>query len=41
MSQRSTYKMAIDEIELVVEEPVDIPGFEGTMEALDQLSIIK
>ena len=41
MSQRTTYKMAIDEIELVVEARVDIPGFEGTMEALDNLSIIK
>lgn len=41
MSQRSTYKMAIDEIELVVEARVDVPGFEGTMEALDNLSIIK
>ena len=41
MSQRSTYKMAIDEIELVVEETVDIPGFEGTMEALNNLSIIQ
>ena len=41
MSQRTTYKMAIDEIELVVEARVDVPGFEGTMEALDNLSIIK
>ena len=41
MSQRSTYKMAIDEIELVVEAKTDIPGFEGTMEALDELTIIK
>ena len=41
MSQRTTYKMAIDEIELVVEARVDIPGFEGTMEALDQLTIMK
>jgi hypothetical protein len=41
MSQRTTYKMAIDEMELVVEETVDIPGFEGTMEALDNLSIFQ
>ena len=41
MSQRTTYKMAIDEIELVVEARVDVPGFEGTMEALDNLSIIQ
>lgn len=41
MSQRTTYKMAIDEIELVVEAQTDIPGFEGTMEALDELTIIK
>ena len=41
MSQRSTYKMAIDEIELVVEAKTEIPGFEGTMEALNELTIIK
>lgn len=41
MSQRTTYKMAIDEIELVVEAQTDIPGFEGTKEALDNLSIFK
>jgi len=41
VSQRSTYKMAIDEIELVVEEIQEIPGFEGTMEALNNLSIVK
>lgn len=41
MSQRSTYKMAIDEIELVVEAKTDIPGFEGTMEALNELTITK
>lgn len=41
MSQRTKYKMAIDEIELVVEAKTDIPGFEGTMEALDKLTILK
>lgn len=41
MSQRTTYKMAIDEMELVVEETVDIPGFEGTKEALNNLSIFQ
>ena len=41
MSQRTTYKMAIDKIELVVEAQADIPGFEGTKEALDNLSIFK
>lgn len=41
MGVRSDYKMAIDEIELIVEARVDIPGFEGTMEALDQLTIMK
>ena len=41
MGVRSDYKMAIDEIELIVEARTDIPGFEGTMEALDQLTIMK
>jgi len=41
MAQRTDYKMAIDEIEVIKEEIQDIPGFEGTMEALDQLTIMK
>ena len=41
MGQCTRYKMAIDEMELVVEETVDIPGFEGTKEALNNLSIFQ
>ncbi len=38
MSQRSSYKMPINKITIKTK---DIPGFEGTLEALNELTIIK
>ena len=38
MSQRTSYKMSVSEIRIKTK---DIPGFEGTLEALDELTIIK
>ena len=35
---RSTYKIPVNEITIKTK---DIPGFEGTLEALDELTIIK
>jgi len=37
---RSTYKIPINEI-TIVEETKDIPGFEGTLEALNEITILK
>ncbi len=37
---RSTYKIPVNEI-IIKKEIKDIPGFEGTIEALDELTIIK
>lgn len=35
---KSTYKIPVNEITI---KPNDIPGFEGTLESLDELTIIK
>ena len=38
MAQRSTYKMPVNEI---IIKTKDIPGFEGTLDTLNKLTIIK
>ena len=42
LSKKSTGKIKYDDVTILEEEkPKDIPGFEGTREALDELTIIK